>query len=96
MKIYTYSKARQKLADVLEESKKEEVLIRRRKGDVFSIVPVTRYKRSPFNIKGLRKKITRDEILEALRESRDRGFSMSIVKKEGEISPDASLKKRRK
>ena len=37
MKIYTYSQAREKLADILEESKKEEIVIRRRKGDMFSI-----------------------------------------------------------
>ncbi len=37
MKIYTYSQAREKLADILEESKNEEIVIRRRKGDMFSI-----------------------------------------------------------
>ncbi|MBE0427201.1 MAG: type II toxin-antitoxin system Phd/YefM family antitoxin [Nitrospirae bacterium] len=71
MKIYTYSKARQKLADILEESKKEEVVIRRRKGDLFSIVPKPQRIRSPFDVPGLSKKITRKEILEALRESRE-------------------------
>ncbi len=71
MKIYTYSKARQKLADILEESKKEEVVIRRRKGDMFSIVPKSQRIRSPFDVPGLRKKITRKEIIEALRESRE-------------------------
>ena len=35
MKVYTYSQAREKLADILEESKKEEIVIRRRKGDMF-------------------------------------------------------------
>ncbi len=71
MKIYTYSKAREKLADILEESKKEEVVIRRRKGDMFSIVPKSKGLRSPFDVLGLGKKITRKEILEALRESRE-------------------------
>jgi PHD/YefM family antitoxin component YafN of YafNO toxin-antitoxin module len=72
MKIYTYSQARQKLADILEESKNEEVVIRRRKGDTFVIVPKSRAQRSPFDVSGLRKDITRKEILEALRESRER------------------------
>ena len=72
MKIYTYSKAREKLADILEESKKEEVIIRRRKGDLFSIVPKSPNRRSPFDVDGLRKKITRKEILEAIRDSRER------------------------
>ena len=72
MKIYTYSQARQKLADILEESKTEEVIIRRRKGDMFSIIPQSQGRRSPFDVPGLRKGITREEILEAIRESRDR------------------------
>lgn len=72
MKIYTYSQAREKLADILEESKKEEIVIRRRKGDMFSIVPKSPSRRSPFDVPGLGKKITREEIVEAIRESRKR------------------------
>jgi hypothetical protein len=72
MKIYTYSQAREKLADILEESKKEEVVIRRRKGDTFSIIPKPSPRRSPFDVVGLRKRITRKEIIEAIRESRER------------------------
>jgi len=72
MKIYTYSKAREKLADILEESKNEEVVIRRRKGDLFSVVPKSPVQRSPFDVAGLHKKITRKEILKAIRESRER------------------------
>ena len=72
MKIYTYSQAREKLADILEESKNEEIVIRRRKGDMFSIAPKTPSHRSPFDVPGLSKKITRKEILEAIRESRER------------------------
>ena len=73
MKIYTYSQAREKLADLLEESKIEEVVIRCRKGDMFTITPKpVRSRHSPFNVPGLRKRITRQEILEAIRESRER------------------------
>jgi len=72
MKVYTYSKAREKLADILEESKSEEIVIRRRKGDMFSILPKTSSRRSPFDVVGLRKNISRKEILEAIRESRER------------------------
>jgi hypothetical protein len=71
MKIYTYSQAREKLADLLEESKNEEVVIRRRKGDMFSIAPKSPSRRSPFDVPGLHKKITRREILQAIRESRE-------------------------
>ena len=72
MKIYTYSQAREKLSDILEESKSEEVVIRRRKGDMFSIVPKTPHRRSPFDVPGLQTDITKKEILEAIRESRER------------------------
>jgi hypothetical protein len=72
MKIYTYSQAREKLADILEESKSEEVVIRRRQGDMFSIAPKSPRRRSPFDVPVLRKGITRKEILEAIRESRER------------------------
>lgn len=48
MKIYTYSQAREKLSDILEESKNEEIVIRRRKGDMFSIIPKPPSRRSPF------------------------------------------------
>ncbi len=72
MKIYTYSQARNRLADILEESKSEEVIIKRRKGDMFSIVPKTPRTRSPFDVPGLKTKITKEEILEAIRESRER------------------------
>ena len=72
MKTYTYSQARERLADILEESKNEEVVICRRKGDLFSIVPKFPNRRSPFDVPALHKKITRKEILTAIRESRKR------------------------
>jgi hypothetical protein len=72
MKIYTHSQAREKLADILEESKSEEVVIRCRKGDMFSIASKSPHRRSPLDVPGLRKGITRKETLEALRESRER------------------------
>jgi hypothetical protein len=77
MKVYTYSQAREKLADILEESKNEEVVIRRRKGDMFSIVPKSPVRRSPFDVSGLHKNISRKEILEALHESREDKISRS-------------------
>ncbi len=70
MKIYTYSQARDKLAGILEESKTQEVVIRRRRGDMFTITPKEPTLRSPFDVAGLGKKISRREILGALRESR--------------------------
>ena len=73
MKVYTYSEAREKLSSILEESKTEEVVIKRRKGDMYAIVPqATRPRRSPFDIPGLNKNVTRQEILEAISDSRER------------------------
>lgn len=72
MKTYTYSQARERLSDILEESKKEEIIIRRRKGDVFSIVPKAPLRRSPFDVSGLHKNISRKEIMAAIHESRER------------------------
>jgi hypothetical protein len=74
MKVYTYSEARNKLSSILEESKTEEVVIKRRKGDMYTIVPKpARPRRSPFDVPGgLSKRITRQEILEAISESRER------------------------
>jgi len=51
---------------------KEEIVIRRRKGDMFSIVPKTPSRRSPFDVPNLGKRIARKEILEAIRESGER------------------------
>ncbi len=73
MKVYTYSEAREKLATILEESKKEEVIIRRRKGDMYAIIPQsTRPRRSPFDVPGIDKGLSRQAIVEAIRESRER------------------------
>lgn len=73
MKIYTYSEARKKLSSILEESKTEKVVIKRRRGDTYTIVPQsTRPRRSPFDVPGLNTGATIKEILEAISESRKR------------------------
>jgi hypothetical protein len=72
MRVYTYSQARNRLAEVLEESKQEEVVIRRRRGDAFTVSPRSRSRRSPFDVPGVGKGITRRALLAAIRESRSR------------------------
>ena len=73
MKVYTYSEAREKLSSILEESRTEEVVIKRRRGDMYTIVPQSaRPRRSPFDVPDLSKNIIRQEILEAISESRER------------------------
>jgi hypothetical protein len=72
MKLYTFTQARQQLATVLDEALREEVVIRRRNGDQFCVVP-RQTPASPFDVPPVRSSATTNDILEALRESRERG-----------------------
>ena len=71
MKVYTYSEARQRLSDVLNTARSEEVIIKRRGGETFSII-YRKNKKSPFDVPGIRTKATTKDILAAVRESRER------------------------
>lgn len=72
MKVYTYSQARQKLSDVLNDARREgEVGIKRRDGQTFVLKPVTK-KKSPLDIPGVDSGLSKSEINEAVRESRER------------------------
>ena len=71
MKVYTYSEARQRLASVLNIAKTEEVVIKRRGGETFSII-FKKSTKSPFDVPGLKTKATTKDILEAVKESRER------------------------
>ena len=76
MKIYNYSEARQNFATVLNTALKEEVIIARKDGSRFKLVPVqenSKKKKSPLaDIRGIRTNVTMDDILDAIRESRSR------------------------
>lgn len=72
MNTYTYSEARQKLALLLDKAKKEgKVLIKRKDGAIFELKSV-KEKKSPLDVKGVNAKLKKDEILEILREVRER------------------------
>jgi hypothetical protein len=74
MRRYTSSQARQNFAAVLEQARREgAVRIERRDGQAFVIIP-DREKRSPLDVKGisLDPPITREEILQVIREGRER------------------------
>jgi prevent-host-death family protein len=73
MRVYTFSEARQRLAEVLDRAKDEEVVIRRRSGDAFRVV-YQRPSKSPLDIPGVKTSITTEDILEAIRESRERDY----------------------
>ena len=72
MKVYTYSEARRHFATLLDEAHSGgEVRIRRRDGSEFALTPV-RASSSPFNVPGVDAGLSRTEILDALREGRER------------------------
>lgn len=71
MKVYSYSEARQRLAEVLNIARKEEVVIKRRGGEEFS-VNFRKSAVSLLDVPGISTKATTQDILAAVRESRDR------------------------
>ena len=71
MKEYTYSEARQRFAEILDTARTEEVIIKRRNGDVFS-VKARKTTQSPFDVPGVNTTATTSDILEAIKESRRR------------------------
>jgi prevent-host-death family protein len=77
MKVYTYSEARQRLSDVLNTARSEEVVIKRRGGETFSII-YRKSNKSPFDVPGIQTKATTKDILAAVRESRERSTDQSV------------------
>lgn len=70
MKLYTYSAARQRLADVLDEASREgEVQIRRQDGRAYTVTPVAAPAQSPFaNVAGRAVKgVTSKDLIRATR-----------------------------
>lgn len=72
MKIYTYSEARQHFAEVLDMARREEVIIRRKNGETFSI-NTHRSKDSPFDVPGITTSATTDDIVKSVKETRRMG-----------------------
>ena len=71
MRVFTYSEARKRLAEVLDLAENNEVVIRRRNGETFSLKRIKKAF-SPLDIKGLKLDISTDELVAAIRESRER------------------------
>ena len=72
MKVYTCSEARRRFAAILDEARRGgEVRIKRRDGSQFALTPV-REGGSPFNVPGVDAGVSRSDILDALREGRER------------------------
>jgi prevent-host-death family protein len=73
MKVYTFSQARQNFSSVLDSAEEEgAVRITHRDGRSFTIQPV-RESPSPLAVRRVNVKLSRRDILEAVRESREHG-----------------------
>lgn len=72
MQVYSYSEARQKFAIVLEQAEKTgKVLIRRKDGRTFALVP-EKIVSSPLDVPSIKADITTQEIVDIIREGRER------------------------
>jgi hypothetical protein len=70
VKEYTYSEARQRLAALLERARREgAVRIRRKDGQVFVLRP-ERASGSPLDVPAIGARLSREEIVAAIREGR--------------------------
>ena len=73
MQVYTYSEARQKLAFVLEQAESTgKVLIRRKDGRTFVLTPEKNAGASPLNVPSIKVDITTEEIVDMIRQGRER------------------------
>lgn len=88
MKTYTYSEARQRLAALLDEARREgRVQIRRQDGSTFVVQPVVS-DRSPLDVPGVRSQLRRGELMALVREERRRsGDRLLKVLSEQRLQP---------
>jgi antitoxin Phd len=94
MKIYTYSEARQRLAALLDQARRDgEVQIRRRDGQRFVVQPA-RPTGSPLDVPGLSTRVTTKELVDFVRESRR--STERLVAPRPSTGPGAPRKARRR
>ncbi|WP_089728277.1 type II toxin-antitoxin system Phd/YefM family antitoxin [Candidatus Thiosymbion oneisti] len=75
MREYSFREARQHFAAILEEAKREgSVCIKKRDGEAFFIKPAIS-KKSPLDIEGVNLGISSSEIVDVIREGRERKYS---------------------
>jgi antitoxin Phd len=73
MRVYTYSEARQKLAEVLTQAESSgKVIIRRKDGRTFALVP-EQLSASPLDVPSIKTDVSTNEIVAIVRESREKG-----------------------
>lgn len=71
MLVFTYSEAREKLAEVLDLALENEVIIKRRNGETFSLRRVRR-ESSPLDVRGVTVGVSSSELVATVREGRER------------------------
>lgn len=72
MKVYTYSEARQNLARLLDEAKKDgEIRIKRRDGKTYVLKPLEEDK-SPLDVESIDSDLSIDDLNTIVREGRER------------------------
>jgi antitoxin Phd len=72
MQVYSYSEARQKLAMILKQAESTgKVIIRRKDGCTFALIP-EKIASSPLDVPSITAKITSEEIVDIIREGRER------------------------
>ena len=72
MQVYTYSEARQKLAEVLAQAESTgKVVIRRKDGRTFALVP-EKTLCSPLDVPSIKADLSTQEIVDIIREGREK------------------------
>jgi len=78
MKLYTYSDARQQFASVLDTASREgKVLIRKRDGSLFALIPEPKAK-SPLDVVGVATDVETSEMIATLRAERGRAIARTL------------------
>lgn len=89
MKTYTYSQARQRLASLLDEARREgKVQIRRQDGSTFLLQPVTD-DRSPLDVPGVRSRLRPGELVAIIRAERERSAPVPRDRRRSAAPPRA-------
>ena len=71
MKIYSDAEAGQQIKELLDRADREEIIIRRADGSRYVLMPWSKLA-SPFDVPGIRTRASTEDILDAIRESRER------------------------
>lgn len=73
MQVYTYSDARQQLAEVLDEADSSgKILIRRRDGRTYSLTPEEQSETSPLDVPSIKSGLSKEELISSLRAGRSK------------------------